>query len=446
MNDEKDIPDQTEAIEAKTETPAEPIIEATPVPPGRVGPSGKVIIALVSVASLVVVGVVAWIFWPSAAGRAVPVPRAVTFGESSVPESVFTGDQVLTLTAEQTERAGLKFETVGEAPALATGGQMTTGIIQANAYRETPVVSLVGGIVRTMSVELGQNVRRDQRIAMIFSTELADAQAKYLAVLAGLDERRRHYSRTAKLVEIGAASREELEQANARTKEAESELSNLRQKLLLLGLPGARVNSLKSSTQVSSEVVVTAPVTGTVTSRSVNPGQVIEANKELLRVTDLSSVWAVGQVFEKDLALIHLGSGANITSDTYPGRIFRGRVSYVDTTIDPASRTAQVRIELANPGQALKIGMYVNVSFATLEAGAQTTPMVPKDAVQLISNQQIVFVATERPNEFVLRPVRLGPESNGFYPVLNGLNVGDKVVTEGSFLLRAEWQKSHPNQ
>ena len=173
-------------------------------------------------------------------------------------------------------------------------------------------------------------------------------------------------ARTIKLVEIGAASREELEVSSTKLRNDESEVANLRQKLLLLGLSSQRIASLNSSSQISSEVNVPAPSSGTVTSRSVNPGQVIEANKELMRVTDLSTVWVVGQIYEKDLATIRVGSGANITSDAYPGRVFRGRISYVDPKIDPATRTAQVRIELANPGQVLKIGMYVNIAFAAL--------------------------------------------------------------------------------
>jgi cobalt-zinc-cadmium efflux system membrane fusion protein len=275
---------------------------------------------------------------------------------------------------------------------------------------------------------------------------LANAQSSYLAALAALDEHHRHHQRTVKLVEIGAASREELEMANTKLRDAESNVANLRQKLLLLGLSPQRVSSLNSTSQVSSEVSAPSPSNGTITSRSVNPGEVIEANKELMRVTDLSSVWVVGQVYEKDLAKIHVGSGANITSETYPNRTFRGQVSYVDPKIDQGTRTAQVRIELANPGQMFKIGMYVNVGFATLGAAEKTMPVIPKDAVQTIDNQQFVFMATDKANEFILRPVRLGTESNGFYPVIEGLNVGDRIVTQGSFLLRAEWLKTHPNQ
>ena len=165
-----------------------------------------------------------------------------------------------------------------------------------------------------------------------------------------------------------------------------------------------------------------------------------------MRVTDLSTVWVVAQVYEKDLATVRVGSGANIASDAYPAQIFRGRVTYVDPKIDTATRTAQVRIELSNPRQMFKIGMYVNVGFGALGTAEKTMPMVPKDAVQTIGNQQFVFVASDKPNEFVMRPLRLGAESNGLYPVIDGISVGERIVIQGSFLFRAEWIKQHPTQ
>lgn len=405
----------------------------------------NVIVASVGIVAIAAIAVLAWILWPGKSGKPVPAPRSVSFEESSSPQTATTGDQKLTLAPEQAQRAGLKLETVGEQPAGDAAGQITTGTVQANSYKETPVISLVGGIVRSVSGELGQNFKRGQRVAVIFSNELADTQSRYLAAAAALDEHHRHHLRTMKLVEIGAASRQDLETANTEYREAETNLASLRQKLLLLGLSPQRINSLNSISQISSEVIVTAPSSGTLTSRSVNTGEVIEANKELMRITDLSSVWVVGQVYEKDLATVRVGSGANVSSDAYPGRVFRGRVSYVDPKIEPATRTAQVRIELANPGQMFKLGMYVNVAFGALGLAEKTVPVIPKGAVQTIGNQLFVFVASEKPNEFALRAVRLGPESNGFYPVLEGLSVGDRIVTEGSFMLRAEWLKTHPS-
>jgi RND family efflux transporter MFP subunit len=405
-----------------------------------------IVIAVVAVIALTAIALLIWRFIPrDSGGRPVPAPRSMGPDQTATQAGNTSGESTLTLNPEQAQRAGIKIEKVGERISTDATGQQTTGVVQPNSYRETPVMSLVGGIVRRVGLELGQSVRKGQTIAVVSSNDLADAQTKYLTVLAELDEHHKHHARTEKLVEIGAASREELELATTKLKTAESELANLRQRLLILGLSSQRVGALRSTSQISSEVTLPAPASGTVTSRTVNSGEVIEANKELLRVTDLSSVWVVGQVYEKDLGKVHVGSGASITTDAYPGRVFRGQVSYVDPKVDPQTRTAQARIELANPGQQLKIGMYVNVAFAALGGAGSTVPVVPFAAVQNMGNRQVVFVATSDPNVFAMRSVRVGPETSGYYSVLEGLGVGDRIVTEGSFMLRAEWLKSHPS-
>lgn len=405
------------------------------------------VVAIVAAIAIAVVAIVAFVYWRSGstgAGRPVPAPRNV--GAEQPGATAESTEPTITLEPEVAARAGIKTEPVGEALVAggSTPGQVTTGIVQANAYRTIPVVSLVGGIVRRVNAELGQNVSQGQTMAVVFSDELAMTQSRYLNAIADLDEHHKHHARTVRLVEIGAASREELEQATTKLRTAESEVASQRQRLLLLGLSSRRIAGLRSSSQVSSEVTLPAPVSGSVISRAANPGEVIAADKELLRIADLSSVWVMGQVYEKDLAKVVVGSGASVTSDTYPGRVFRGRVSYIDPTLDPATRTAQARIELANPGQALKIGMFVNVAFAVLGAAEATTPVIPKSAVQNLNNQQVVFVETKNANVFAMRPVKLGPEVNDQYQVLEGLTVGERIVTEGSFLLRAEWLKLHP--
>jgi membrane fusion protein, heavy metal efflux system len=448
MNNERDNTNSNEADEDRSKPLSQTETHSSASAKSVGSHSGALKVGAIAITATVLIaiaGIAVWRFWPTAGGKPVPAPRSVSFEQSSQPQTAMTGEQKLTLTSEQLKMANLKIETVGEMPAaMDSGGQMSTGVVQANATKETPVVALVGGIVRRVDVQLGQSVKRGQNVAMIFSNELADAQSRYLAAMTALDEHHRHHLRTAKLVEIGAASREELDSATTKYREAETTLANVRQKLMLLGLSAQRIESLNSSSQISSEVMVSAPSSGVVTSRTVNPGEVIEANKELLRVTDLSTVWVVGQVYEKDLGKIHIGSGADIMSETYPGRIFRGRVAYVDPKIEQTTRTAQVRIELANPNQMFKIGMYLNISFGALTGAMASTTAIPKDAVQNIENQQIVFVATAEPNVFAVHPVRLGVESNDRYPVLEGLSAGDRIVTEGSFQLRAEWLKVNP--
>ena len=402
------------------------------------------IIAIIGVVAIAAVGILLWLLLRSGsngAGRPVPAPGSAG---AEQPASTPTSETTISIDPEAARRAGIKTEPVGEAMLAGSTvpGQVTTGVVQANAYRTTPVVSIVGGIVRRVTAELGQSVRDGETIAVVFSDELAMAQSRYLNALAELDEHHKHHARTVRLVEIGAASREELEQATTKLRTAESEVASQRQRLVLLGLGERRIAQLKTPAQVSSEVSLLAPVSGTVISRAANAGEVIQADKEILRIADLSSVWVLGQVYEKDLGKVVVGSGASITTDTYPGRVFRGRVSYVDPTLDPATRTAQARIELANPGQALKIGMFVNVAFAALGGAEATTPVIPKSAVQNINNEQVVFVETGTANTYAMRALKLGPEVNGQYPVLEGLAVSDRIVTEGSFMLRAEWLKT----
>jgi membrane fusion protein, heavy metal efflux system len=418
---------------------------------GRRRTNGTVIVV---VATFAVAALALLLWWLARgrgeAGRVVTAPRSVGFGQSDSPGSVgephanATGEATLTIAPDAAARSGIKVEAVGEQFGEAAAAQTAAGVVQANAYRSTPVVSLVGGRVTSVAAEVGQSVRKGQTIAVVFSDELAMAQSKYLSAQAELEEHRKHHRRTAELVEIGAASREELEQAASMMKKAEAEAASERQRLLLLGMSPQRVESLRTSSQVSSEIALAAPVSGTVVSRAANPGEVVEANRELLRVADLSTVWVVAQVFERDLARVRVGSGASVTSEAYPGRLFRGRVAFVDPQLDAATRTAQVRVEIANPAQALKLGMFVGVAFGALGTAEATAPTVPASAVQDVGGRTVVFLATSDPNTFVLRPVRLGAESSGRFAVVEGLAVGDRVVTQGSFMLRAEWLKLHP--
>lgn len=478
-------------------------------------------IALAIIGIVVLITAAFLFFRRGESGQAVPAPRTVTF-DSGGDEQIASGgeEQIITLQPGQAERIGLKLETVGETLSGEATAATSTGVVRANDYAETPVISLVGGIIRRVNVELGTNVNRGQTVAVVFSDDLAAAQSRYLTLQtetrtsrqnyrraaqlveispvssaeldealaklkttqAELEEYRKNHERTVKLVEIGAASREELEQsttklrtAQAQVEEnrsrydravklgrikpasntdfeqaavklrtAETEFASAKQRLLLLGLSEQRVNALRSPSQITSEIALTAPVSGTITSRTINQGEIIEANKELLKVSNLDTVWVIAQVYENDLARLQTGSGASVTTDAYPERLFRGRVAYIDPTISAETRTAQVRVELENPGQILKIGMYVNVAFGANGAAEKTLPVIASAAVQNYGNRRIVFAATDDPNKFIMKTVRLGAETNGQYVVLEGVNVGDKIVTEGSFLLRAEWVKLNP--
>src|SRR5882724_832809 len=341
----------------------------------------------------------------------------------------------VSLTPEAVERAGIK---IAEAKAQSSVSGLTVpGTVTSNAYRDTKVNALVGGIVRQVMVELGADVRRGAPLAVIFSSELAEAQTKYLSMRAMLEADHQKLERTQKLVVLGAASRQELEEVTAVHTGHETEVAAARQRLLLLGLSTERVAKLESASQVVSEVTVSAPADGLVISRAVNPGQVINAGQELFVVTDLSTVWVIGDLYERDFSRVRVGSPATVTIASMPERTLKGSVAYIDPRVDAATRTAKVRVEVPNRGGDLRLGMFVTVSFET--GAAARIIVVPRAAVQTLGDRAVVYVPAEgEEGKFIERAVKLGAPVGEFVPVLDGLKAGERVVTDGSFFLRAE--------
>jgi membrane fusion protein, heavy metal efflux system len=393
----------------------------------------------------------------SIAGRPVPAPSGESVpappGSASTGTAARSGETVVTLSPDKLQNAQLKTEVVAEQagmPSAGAAGIRTTGTVQSNAYKEVPVFPIAGGIVRQINVELGAKVNRGQPLATIFSSELADAEAAYLKMAAEVEEHHKHHSRTIDLVEIGAVSREDLEQATSLKKTAEANLASARERLVLLGLSERQIEELRIAQKFPKPLIgVESPASGTLIGRAVNTGEVVMMGKEMFRVADLSSVWVIAQIFERDFQAVNIATPAVVTTSAYPGRTFIGRVSYIDPRVDPQTRTAQIRVELANPREALRLGMFVDVNFSgsvQAASSAQTVPAVPRSAVQTIGARQIVYVATDQPGSFVQREVSTGQEVNGMLPVYNGVSAGERVVTEGSFLLRAESLKLNPAQ
>jgi membrane fusion protein, heavy metal efflux system len=393
----------------------------------------------------------------SLAGRPVPEPSGAmsSSGGASAATSAGAaprpGDLVISLDSERLANAQIRTELVaaGEAGAVLAAGLRTTGTVQTNAYKEVPVLPIAGGIVREVNAELGDRVKRGQNLATIFSTELSDAQSAYLKMQAEIERHHQHYRRTVELVELGAASREELETATAELKTEQANLSAMKQRLILLGVSDKQIAALVLADQAKPLIQVQSPASGIILTRSVNTGEVVMTGKELFRIADLSSVWVMGQIYEKDFAAVRVGTPAVITTQAYPGRRFTGRVTYIDPRVEPQTRTAQVRVELANPGEMLRLGMFVDVSFggaSVQPATNEAVVMVPSTAVQEIAGKRVVFLAGDRPGLFIQREVNAGAESNGRVPVYSGLSAGESVVSEGSFLLRAESLKVNPSQ
>jgi RND family efflux transporter MFP subunit len=370
------------------------------------------------------------------------LPRAAPPATSPTPVSpAATADVEVVLTPEGLARAGLKTATVGTAEAATS--VRVPGSVMANAYREVKVTPIVGGIVRRVDVALGDAVHRGAPVVTLFSAELAEAQTKYLSMVAMFEADHKKFDRTQQLVAIGAASRQELEEVTAIHEGHATEVESARQRLLLLGLQPEQVRALRNATQVVSTVVVPAPIDGVITGRTVNLGQVVSLGQELLVVTDLSDVWVVGDLYEQDFQAVHVGSETAITAPAYPSLTLRGRVTYIDPRVDAQTRTAKVRVEVPNPGERLRLGMYVSMIFTT--RAAERVIVVPRSAVQSIGERSVVYLPVKgEEGKFVQRQVRLGPLTGDAYTVLGGLRPGEVVVTEGSFFLRAESLRNLP--
>jgi membrane fusion protein, heavy metal efflux system len=364
--------------------------------------------------------------------------------ESAVtaPTAIDTADDVeVVLSPEAVAQAGIKTAAVTVVEPQTS--VQVPGTVTANAYREVKVFPVVGGIVTKVHAELGTSVKRGAPLATLFSAELAETQTKYLAMKAMLTADHQKLERTKQLVEIGAASRQEQEEALAAATSRATEVEAARQRLLLLGLSRKQVEALRSPSQIVSDVVVPAPMGGVITNRSANPGQVVGMGEELFVVTDLSDVWAVGDLYERDFQHVRLGSEATLTTLAYPDLTIQGPVTYIDPRVDPQTRTAKVRVEVRNPEGHLRLGMYVTLTFST-PAGARVVA-VPRAAVQTIGGRQVVFVAApDEEGKFIQRSVELGPLAGELYLVLKGLQPGEVVVTEGSFFLRAESLRTSP--
>jgi cobalt-zinc-cadmium efflux system membrane fusion protein len=367
---------------------------------------------------------------------------AMAMPAASSPTEGSAGSAELQIDLAPDDLKKAQIRTVRVANGVTAAKLRVPGIVKANEYREVHVTPLVGGVVKEVPVVLGDHVKRGQPLAIIFSSELAEAETQYVSYLAELEAEHKKLERTQNLLKLGAASQQEEEEVAATHAAHESHVRAALEKLKLLGASDRQIAALKQAEQINPNLIVPAPIGGVVLTRNANLGLVVNAAQELFTVADLSTVWIMASVNEKDFASVRVGSQANITAPAYPARSWKGRVTYIQPQVDPATRTAQARIEVANPGETLRIEMYVDVEFT---APGASGPIVPQAAVQSIGERQFVFLPVKNSEgSYSLRQVRLGPAADGYYSVLDGLHVQEEVVTEGSFILKAEAVRQHP--
>jgi cobalt-zinc-cadmium efflux system membrane fusion protein len=361
-------------------------------------------------------------------------PPAASAPANNVPLS----DVVVQLSQDAVERAGIVVAPV------ASGTSATEirlpGVVEPNAYRQVVVTPLVAGRVTRVGPALGDRVRRGQTLAEIYSPTLAEAQTRYVSAQAMLDAHDRELQRTQKLVEIGAASRQELEKIHAEHAAQTAAVQSARSQLELLGVSASALENMAPGHDVSATTTVPAPIDGVVTERGANVGLNVDTATKLFTVVDLSTAWVVADLYEKDFSRVRVGSEGAITASAHPDVTLRGRVSYIDPQVSADTRTAKVRIEVPNTAGDWRLGMYADV--VVTGAAGTSAPRVPRSAVQNVGDRTVVYLAKPKePGKFVEREVRLGQSSGEQVEVVSGVQPGDVVVTEGSFFLRAERER-----
>ena len=397
-------------------------------------------VVAVTAACLVLLGVGGAYLWLPRSGATVPASPGVSPAAS--PPETASGplpDVAIDLSDDAIAKAGVVVSSV--ALSETTGNIRLSGVVEPDAYRQVVVAPLVSGRVTRVAVTLGERVARNAPLVEIYSPDLAETQTRYLSMRAEFQAVEQEIARTDRLVVIGAASQQELERIHAEHVRHRTEVESTRTRLQLLGMTPQQLDALTSTGQVVATTTVTSPIAGVVTARTVNPGTSVDPATPLVTVVDLSTVWIVGDLYERDFSRVSVGTPATVTTAAYPDLRILGKVAYIDPQVRAETRTAKVRVEVPNPGQQLRLSMYADVYVET--PGARTESIVvPRSAVQNVGSRTVVYLADPaQQGRFIEREVRLGESSGDQVVVLSGVQRADRIVTAGSFSLRAERER-----
>ncbi len=311
-------------------------------------------------------------------------------------------------------------------------GVSVVGELQADQTRYAEVgVPVTARVVRLLASP-GASVRAGQVLAEAQSTELGRARADHDAAVARVTLARAALDRKRALADR-IVPRREVQEAEAELAAAQAELRAASATLQALGASPTRGGD-------ASRLPLVAPIGGTVIERNIALGQMIDPEHVAFRIGDLGSLWLVAHVFERDAVRVAIGAPARVTLAAYPGQTFTGRVTYVGRQVETQSRTIPVRVELANPQQALRPGMSASAWLQVATAG-QNVVTVPVAALQRVRDQWVVFVPKSA-RTFEIRTVGRGRDLQGEVEILSGLQPGETVIVEGAFLLKAEAEKA----
>jgi cobalt-zinc-cadmium efflux system membrane fusion protein len=305
------------------------------------------------------------------------------------------------------------------------------GKVQFDEDRLAHVLAPLAGQVVDLRVKVGDPVRKGQPLCAISSRDATAVVGEHTESHKDLELAEKTAAMTEDLFNHQAASRIALQQAQSDLAKAKAHVARNEQALRLLGL-----QSEADIDRFDGRVTIVSPLAGAIIERHVTDGQFVQADSmPIIAVADSSTVWVIGEVFERDLHLVNVGDEATITTTAYPGERFTGRVNYVSDVIDPMTRTAKVRVSVPNPRSRLKPEMFASIA---LGVGASDPALtVPASAVFTENGKSWVYLATTA-GHFVRRSIEVEQDEGAERRVLSGLRAGDRVVTGGALLLREE--------
>lgn len=308
----------------------------------------------------------------------------------------------------------------------------------ALANVQTTVVSRQNPV---KEVQLYGTIQVDERLSQSQTSHVSGRIEKLFVTFTGESVKEGQVIATIYSPEVMAAQQELIEAVKVQDIEP-SLVKAVRDKLRLWKLSDEQIAKIEQSGEVSPYIDITSNSNGIVVSKNINQGDYINPGTVLFDIANLNRVWAIFDAYESDLPFLKVGDPIEYTLQSLPGKTFSGKISFINPILDPATRTAKVRVETANPRMELKPEMYANAKVtAPLKQHAQGI-VIPKSAVLWTGKRSIVYVKqpdTETP-AFMLREIDLGPSLGDAYVVISGIDDGDEIVTNGAFTIDASAQ------
>jgi cobalt-zinc-cadmium efflux system membrane fusion protein len=313
-----------------------------------------------------------------------------------------------------------------------------TGKVQFNEDKIARILPPVNGQVQDLNVKVGDLVKQGATLFTLKSREVAAAATEHLESHKDRDLAEKTYAMTKDLFDHQAASRMALQQAESDLLKSQARVAQTEEALRVLGVSFREGND---AAPLNSKIPVKAPLSGVVIERHVTESQFVQPDSNpLIIIADLSSVWVMADIFERDLHRVRLRQKAEVTTVAYPDDHFAARVDHIGDVLDPASRTVKVRFLVANPGARLKPEMFATVALSLDESTHGLT--VPAQAVFAQGGKNFVYRNTGE-RTFSLQEVEVLPDGSGRLRIASGLNPGDRIVTRGVLLLHQQDDKKH---